>query len=194
MRGPRFPQLAGGLKADAVFANHDYEPAQPIERDGSVKQNADRAGIAFVTCKDQVIFEKDEVLTQDGRPFSVFTPYKNAWLKRLDGHACKSYAVEKYIRSPCPLRDWTDADACRSRIRADEAAAHWKSPGMTGATRLFAEFKQRMADTMSGVITLRCAGHLVSVHLWFGTIFGFARSRAKHGRLQIVARRCGSRS
>jgi len=65
------PALAARLNAAAVFANHDYEPAA-IDRDQAVKAALARAEVAFITCKDQVIFEKDEVLTRDGRPFSVF--------------------------------------------------------------------------------------------------------------------------
>ena len=51
----------------AVYANHDYEPAA-IDRDAAVGARSPRAGIAFRTFKDQVIFEKDEVLTGAGRP------------------------------------------------------------------------------------------------------------------------------
>jgi deoxyribodipyrimidine photo-lyase len=77
------PALAAELAVDAVYANHDYEPLA-IARDAAVSQALQAAGRALHTFKDQVIFEKDEVLSQSGKPFSVFTPYKNAWLKKLD--------------------------------------------------------------------------------------------------------------
>jgi deoxyribodipyrimidine photo-lyase len=76
------PALAAGVKASAVFANRDYEPGA-VRRDQTVAAALARDGIEFITCKDQVIFEQDEVRAQSGEPFSVFTPYKNAWLKRL---------------------------------------------------------------------------------------------------------------
>ena len=76
------PRLADELGVAAVFTNHDYEP-QAIARDAAVAAALAARGVAFRTFKDQVVFEKSEVLTQDGRPFAVFTPYKNAWLKRL---------------------------------------------------------------------------------------------------------------
>ena len=95
------PALARRLKADAVFANHDYEPAA-VARDGAVSAALARIGVRFITAKDQVIFEKDEILTQAGQPFSVFTPYKNAWLKRLDGFFMQAYAVEKYFDRLAP--------------------------------------------------------------------------------------------
>jgi deoxyribodipyrimidine photo-lyase len=76
------PKLAAELCADAVFVNHDYEPAA-IRRDAAVAASLAVAGRAFFSFKDQVIFEKNEVLSQSARPFSVFTPYKNAWVKNL---------------------------------------------------------------------------------------------------------------
>jgi deoxyribodipyrimidine photo-lyase len=77
------PRLAMALKADAVFTNHDYEP-QAIMRDERVSEQLRAYGKSFHTYKDQVIFEKSEVLTASETPFSVFTPYKNAWRKRFD--------------------------------------------------------------------------------------------------------------
>ena len=56
------PRLAAELKVDAVYANHDYEPAA-VARDRAVEQALKTQGAAFLTCKDQVIFEKDEILT-----------------------------------------------------------------------------------------------------------------------------------
>ncbi|WP_426339675.1 cryptochrome/photolyase family protein [Pseudoduganella sp. S-14] len=77
------PALAAELDADAVFANHDYEPAA-IARDAAVARSLHAAGRELRTFKDQVVFERDDVLTQAGQPFSVFTPYKNAWLRKLE--------------------------------------------------------------------------------------------------------------
>jgi deoxyribodipyrimidine photo-lyase len=73
--------LAQKTKANAVFTNHDYEP-QAIERDSQVQRQLEKQSCKFLSFKDQVIFEKSEVLTANQTPFSVFTPYKNAWLKR----------------------------------------------------------------------------------------------------------------
>lgn len=74
--------LVSELKAQAVFAARDYEP-QALARDAKVQDALARAGCAFFTCKDQVIFEGREILTQSGTPYGVFTPYKNNWLARL---------------------------------------------------------------------------------------------------------------
>jgi len=78
------PQLAAELGCDAVFANGDYEP-QAISRDATVAQALLADGRLWFSLKDQVIFEKDEVLSLSNKPFSVFTPYKNAWLKKMRG-------------------------------------------------------------------------------------------------------------
>jgi len=87
--------LARSLDVDAVFTNHDYEP-DAVARDDDVAATLRAGGIAFHTHKDHVIFERDEVLTGAGRFFSVFTPYKNAWLKRLDAFYVKPYPIEKH--------------------------------------------------------------------------------------------------
>ncbi len=89
------PRLATRLHAQAVFANHDYDPGA-CDRDAAVAEALSRLSIAFHTSKDQVIFERDEVLTQAGKPFSVFTPYKNAWLTRLTPFHLKSYPVARH--------------------------------------------------------------------------------------------------
>ncbi len=71
--------LATLLRAQAVYAAHDYEP-QALARDALARGKLANAGIALRTCKDHVIFEGRELLTQSGTPYGVFTPYKNKWL------------------------------------------------------------------------------------------------------------------
>ncbi|HEX7955250.1 MAG TPA: deoxyribodipyrimidine photo-lyase, partial [Burkholderiales bacterium] len=73
------PEIAYKLGAQAVYVNHDYEPAAQ-ERDAEVGARLQQQGCVLQTYKDQAIFEKDVVLTQTGPPFTVFTPYKWAWL------------------------------------------------------------------------------------------------------------------
>ena len=77
------PTLAKQLGVQAVFTNHDYEPSA-ILRDETIAQKLASDGVEFQHFKDQVIFEKTEVLTNSETVFSVFTPYKNAWLKKLN--------------------------------------------------------------------------------------------------------------
>ena len=75
-------QLAQELGVSAVFTNHDYEPSA-IARDLSVAQALAKNEINFYDFKDQVIFEKKEILTNSNTVFSIFTPYKNNWLRSL---------------------------------------------------------------------------------------------------------------
>jgi deoxyribodipyrimidine photo-lyase len=66
----------------AVYANRDYEP-YAVERDRQIGLMLDKSGIPFRTFKDQVIFEKNEVVKSDGTPYTVFTPYSRVWKKQL---------------------------------------------------------------------------------------------------------------
>jgi deoxyribodipyrimidine photolyase len=75
-------QLAKQLGVQAVFTHHDDEP-QSLARDAQVLGELANAGIAFHSFKDHVVFERSEVLTQSGTAYGVFTPYKNAWMKKI---------------------------------------------------------------------------------------------------------------
>ena len=86
-------QLASELGAQSVFANHDDEPAA-LARDAKVLGALAARGVAFHTAKDHVVFERGEVMTLGGTPYGVFTPYKNAWLKKLTPYHLKAYPSE----------------------------------------------------------------------------------------------------
>jgi deoxyribodipyrimidine photo-lyase len=78
----------------AVYANHDYEPYAVI-RDRSIGEILKESGIPFHTYKDQVIFEKDEVIKSDGTPYTVFTPYSRVWKKTLTEDHLRPFPSEK---------------------------------------------------------------------------------------------------
>lgn len=79
-----------------VYTNHDYEPYAK-ERDDEIRQLLNNHNIDFKTFKDQCIFEKDEVLKDDGKPYTVFTPYSRKWKLKLNDFYLKSYPTEKYF-------------------------------------------------------------------------------------------------
>ena len=79
--GEEIPALAAELGVDAVFANRDYEPAAKA-RDAHVAERLRADGRGFEAFKDQVLFDGVEVLTAAGRPYTVYTPYRKAWLRR----------------------------------------------------------------------------------------------------------------
>jgi len=91
------------LSIDAVFTNHDNEP-QTRARDAAVQALLDGKRVAFHCFKDHVIFERDEVLTLAGKPYSVLTPYKNAWLKKVGSFYLKPYPVARYADALAPTR------------------------------------------------------------------------------------------
>lgn len=84
------------LKPKAVYTNHDYEP-YARERDGEVKTIHEAKGASFHSYKDQVIFEKEEVVKDNGEPYTVFTPYSKKWKAKLNAFYQKSYPTEKYF-------------------------------------------------------------------------------------------------
>lgn len=73
-----FQELFSEYNVQEIFANHDYEP-YAISRDREIEKLASENGAAFYSFKDQVIFEKDEILKPDGDPYTVFTPYSKKW-------------------------------------------------------------------------------------------------------------------
>ncbi|MBD2715074.1 deoxyribodipyrimidine photo-lyase [Microvirga sp. STR05] len=75
-------QLLKELDVAAVYTNHDYEQ-YAATREAAVKKLLDQHSVAFHTFKDQVIFEKDELLTKGGLPYKIYGPYKRSWLARL---------------------------------------------------------------------------------------------------------------
>jgi len=99
-----FRNLASTRSIRQVFTNHDYEP-YAIERDQAAKTFLAGKGIGFSSFKDQVIFEKDEVLKDDSQPYTVFTPYSRKWTARLTDFYLRSYPTEKYFEcfhlQPC---------------------------------------------------------------------------------------------
>ena len=90
-----FSQLLSKYSVAKVFTNSDYEP-YARERDAAVAKLLEKAGCSFHSYKDQVIFEKGEVLKDNGTPYTVFTPYSKRWKAALNDFYLKSYPVEKY--------------------------------------------------------------------------------------------------
>ena len=179
------PLLAKELKADAVFANEDYEP-QAIARDLVVRDALMRCDIGFHTFKDTVIFEKDEVLTQVGGTYSVFTPYKNAWLKKLDDSQLKSYPVEKYRAhfakptAPASVMPLEALGFERTNLKALGIEG-----GEAAARKLLDDFVDRIDDykTARDFPAVKGVSYL-SVHNRFGTISIRELARAAHERAQ----------
>ncbi len=93
-----FKKMALENEIEAIYTNHDYEP-YATERDGQIKKWCDTNNIQFKSFKDQCIFEKNEVVADTGKPYTVYTPYKKKWLKNLTAQDLKSYPVEEHEKS-----------------------------------------------------------------------------------------------
>lgn len=91
-------KIYASLKPRTVYCNHDYEP-YAIERDSRIKNDLKLRNIEFQSFKDHVIFEKNEVIKDDGSPYTVFTPYSKKWKSLLDGFYLKGYPSKKYLSS-----------------------------------------------------------------------------------------------
>lgn len=85
-------------KVSGVFTNHDYEP-YARERDETIRQYLKDHGISFSTHKDQVIFEKNDVVKDDGSPYTVFTPFMKRWKMILAEDSFQSFSTENYFEN-----------------------------------------------------------------------------------------------
>ncbi len=165
------PRLARELGVDKVFVSRDYEPAA-IARDSRVATRLAADGIGFADFKDQVVFERDEVLTQAGTPFSVFTPYRNAWLKKLDEAALQPWPVAPYAARLAPKPPGERLPALAGiGFEALDLAALRLPTGMSGGRALFADFcaridRYKQARDFPGVKGVS----YLSTHLRFGTV------------------------
>ncbi|XUW91341.1 DNA photolyase family protein [Burkholderia sp. M6-3] len=177
------PKLANELQVDAVFANHDYEPAA-IERDDNVRERLAEAGRQWLTFKDQVIFERAELLTGQNKPFTVFTPYKNAWLKQLTSFDLKPYPVETYAdhlaKLPAKLdRHLPTLD--QLGFAPSNLGALELPTGMSGARVLLDDFLTRIDSYAERRDFPAAKGpSYLSVHLRFGTVSIRTLARLAH--------------
>lgn len=164
------PQLARSLQVEAVFANHDYEPGA-IARDAYVTSELQENDIAFHHYKDQVICEKSEILSLAGKPYSVFTPYKNMWLRTVNDFYIKPYPADRYSQhlakpEPSTLPSLESMGFQRTNL------FNMRLPtGMQGGLTLFNDFKQRMSRYKEARDFPAVKGvSYLSVHLRFGTV------------------------
>jgi len=154
-----FEQLLKTYQVVAVYTNHDYGP-KANERDDSVAKLVESAGASFHHYKDQVIFEKEEVMKDDGKPYTIYTPYANKWRAHWVHHLPKIHPSIKLVdyfldTKPLPIptlkeigfetTDLTMPPASWDPALVKNYTAHRDFPGIKGTTQL-------------------------SVHLRFGTI------------------------
>ncbi len=91
-----FSQLTQKYQIKHVYTNTDYEP-YASKRDHDIQNQLSTQGISFHTTKDQVIFEKSEVVKSDGTPYTVFTPFSNTWKAKLKDTPIQVFPSEKHL-------------------------------------------------------------------------------------------------
>jgi deoxyribodipyrimidine photo-lyase len=154
-----YKQLMEDYNIEKVFTNHDYEP-YARKRDNEIADLLKANGISFHTYKDQVIFEKDEVVKDDGKPYTVFTPYSRRWKAALNDFYFKSYPTKKYFPNfyKQPAREIPSLESMGFKTTGQLfPTKNWKDSIIKDYTA------QRDFPAINGTSRL-------SVHLRFGTI------------------------
>ena len=186
------PQLAAALGVQAVYASHDDEPASQA-RDARMRGLLADAGVALHTMKDHVVFERGEVLTMGGSPFSVFTPYKNAWLKRLRDTDLKAHEVAHHASALAPVPQGAAFPGVPTLAQIGFAPTNLHSlklpSGPAGGAELLADFLDRIDDydETRNFPAVKGPSYL-SAHLRFGTVSIRQLAREAHNRFQAGSR------
>ena len=176
-------ELVKALGVQAVFANHDDEP-YALKRDAEIKGALAKQGVSFVSFKDHVVFERDEILTQNNQPYGVFTPYKNNWLKKIRPDDLKERTVKPAVGQLVPVgRSLHKAMPSLEEMGFEEVdlrALHIQA-GSTGADVLVKDFVKRMSDYQQTRDFPSVKGpSYLSVHLRFGTVSVRRLARLAH--------------
>lgn len=154
-----FRHLLSNYDLAAVYTNTDYEP-HATERDSGISALLHEKGIPFHSYKDQVIFEKNEVLKDDGRPYTVFTPYSRKWHSLLDDFYLRSYPAKKYLRN---FHQWKGNGIPTLASMGFRAAGEPFPPATIESTVLKSYRDKRDLPGIHGTSRL-------GLHLRFGTI------------------------
>ncbi len=142
-----------------VYTNHDYEP-YARERDDRVKKILEKSGSIFNSYKDQVIFEKHEVVKDNGEPYTIFTPYSRKWKNKLNPFFQKSYPTNKYFKSFKPMKPFSMPSLANIGFKNTDA----QFPERVIKQSIIANYsKQRDYPAKNGTTRL-------SLHLRFGTV------------------------
>lgn len=154
-----FEQICSEYDVKAVYTNHDYEP-YAIQRDEHIRTWLQKKNIEFHSFKDQVIFEKSEVMKGDGTPYTIFTPYSRVWKQKFSENKIVSFSSEKLQDNF--LKGKKNKMPSLGDIGFREADLHVPEPAWQKQTVVNYE-KTRNIPSVNGTTRL-------SVHLRFGTV------------------------
>ncbi|MBB5636447.1 deoxyribodipyrimidine photo-lyase [Pedobacter cryoconitis] len=153
-----WPELLQEYSINAVYTNHDYEPYAK-DRDDTLAEYLRSEDISFHSYKDQVIFERKEILKSDGKPYTVFTPYFRQWKMKLNDFYVKSYPVEKYDQNFFQTKSLLFPELAELGFEESELSF----PAVTFEEKLAAYEERR--DFPADDATTR-----LGIHLRFGTV------------------------
>lgn len=155
------PRLAQEFGVEAVYTNRDYEP-NAISRDTAVFDQLKAMNISFFGAKDQVIFEKNEVVKDNGEPYTVFTPYSRKWKAKLNAFFLKPYPNGKYAEYLAKHSDPHPMIALEE-MGFENAALHDFPPLQLPENIVKTYHQTRDIPSINGTTRM-------SVHLRFGTV------------------------
>jgi len=167
-------QVASALGVDALYVNRDYEPYAK-DRDADIARALASRGIAFHDFKDQVVFDRDQVVTGAGTPYKVYTPYRRAWnqalvspLSALPPDLSHDPDLDRLL--PVEYLDLVSQNLSmeRTRFRRNDL---WLRPGSSGGTERLDRFVAVMSEygALRNIAALDATSGL-SAHLRFGTL------------------------
>ena len=153
-----FQQLLNEFQPKAIFVNRDYEP-YALNRDQDIESLLNTHKVSFNSFKDHVIFEKDDIVKSDGKPYLVYTPFMKSWRSKLKA---SDYAIENDINN-----DYLLKGAVFPTVSLNDMGFE-KSPQMvlrqnTSSSLLDAYEAQRNTPGIAGTSRL-------GPHLRFGTV------------------------
>ena len=155
-----FKKLMAEYDIQEVYTNHDYEP-YARERDTEIEKLLTEKGIKFNTFKDQVIFEKDDVLKPNGSPYVVYTPYKNKWKEFFDPAILETCYPEEHFKNLISNKNLPDI----SMQEIGFVSSHIKVPRYTVSPALIQNYENTRNFPAKDNGTSR-----LGVHLRYGTV------------------------
>jgi deoxyribodipyrimidine photo-lyase len=147
----------------SLYCNHDYEP-KAQKRDEQIQALCEKLGSEFHSFKDQVIFEKEEVLNGSDLPYTVFTPYKKKWLQLLSPFYLKPYPVKKYFKHLSRPRPHSKNIPLPSLKQLGFEESEFPFPSAKPNTKLLKEYA--LHRDLPGLDATSRLG----IHLRFGTV------------------------
>ncbi|KAA0990958.1 cryptochrome/photolyase family protein [Dyadobacter aurulentus] len=152
-------QLSDEYNIAEVYTNTDYEP-YATERDREVYNILKKKDTVFKICKDQVIFEKKEILSGQNSPYTVFTPYSRAWKEKSNDFFLSSYPSRKYLKN---LLKWYGPTIPSLKEMGFEYS-HYDFPSAKVSEELLGNYAEAR-DFPAKEATSR-----IGIHLRFGTV------------------------